>query len=94
MSKRSTDALMDEAYQQVLEDRELIRESYDKFSEQVTSIEQYAVAGQNLNKCLELLSKQSAQLIEIAKLASAVKRQAGPSLSDEENEEIYNELKH
>lgn len=91
--RRSTEQLMQEAYDQCKQDRVLTRNCYDKFSEQVQNIGDYAVAGQNLNKCLEILSKQSAQLLELAKLSSTVrKNESDTTLSAEENEKIYEEI--
>ncbi len=83
---------MQEAYEQIQHDRQMMRECYDKFSEQVNNIGDYAVAGQNLNKCLELLGKQTTALLEIAKLASTRDKKEETSLSAEENEAIYEKI--
>ncbi len=92
MKKEIEDAL-ELAFEQMQEDRKTIKESYDKFSKEIDSIDQYAMAGMNLNKCLELLTKQTAQLLELAKIQGAGKKKSGPKLDADEIQETFAQFK-
>ena len=80
------------AYDQMKEDREKIKASYDKFAAQIDTLNDYAVNGQNINKCLELLTKQTAQLLELAKLQSATKKDDDEGFSTQEQTEIFDTI--
>jgi len=90
---KSANDTMRLAFEQMQEDRETIRESYEKFSEQMTNLNDYAVNGANVNKCLELLTKQTAQLLELAKLQSTIKKHEDASLTSDDRDELYESLK-
>jgi len=82
------------AYEQMQEDREVIKASYEKFAEQMTSLNDYAINGANVNKCLELLTKQTAQLLELAKLQNSMKRGADDEhLTNRDADGVYNMIK-
>lgn len=80
------------AFEQMQEDRKTIKDSYDKYSEQVETLADYMGTGLHLNKCLELLTKQTAQLLELAKLQGAGRKQTEESLSPDDRNEIYGQL--
>lgn len=92
MISKKFDNILEQAFEQMQKDREIIMESYDKFSNQVVDAQDYAVNGQNLNKCLELLTKQTGQLLEFAKLCQNEKKAAAANLSDEEKDGLYEKL--
>jgi hypothetical protein len=81
------------AYEQMLEDREVIKASYQKFADQMDTLNDYAVNGANINKCLELLTKQTAQLLELAKLQNTIKRSADDHFSGRDAEGLYSMIK-
>lgn len=84
--------ILELAYDQMLKDRETILASYNQFSGQVVDLQEYAVSGQNLNKCLELLTKQTAQLLELAKMRKSVIREDELSFSADDESEIYDKI--
>lgn len=90
---KDLDSLCDKALDQLQEDRTAIIEQYDALRAILTERpEQYAISGDTLAKYAELRLKQSAQLIEIMKLA-AKKNPENEELSDEEVASIYKEIK-
>ena len=85
----NAEEMLEQAYDQMMEDRDAIKASYEKFSEQMETLEHYAVNGQNINKCLELMTKQTQQMLEM------VKMQGGGSKKEEDMsvDDIYSQLK-
>lgn len=77
------------AFEQMQEDREKVKDSYEKFAEQMDTLQDYAVNGANMNKCLELLTKQTAQLLELAKLQHNM-RGDSDHLTSKDAEGLYN----
>ena len=80
----------EEAHQQLIEDRKTILEFYQRFKDQVVTLQDLAVNGPNMTKCLELMSKQTAQLIEFTKIES--KKNSDDTFSVEDEEEVYREI--
>ena len=80
-------------FEQLEEDRKKITASYEHFSEKITEINDYVVAGQNLNKCLELMTKQTAQLLDVAKLLEN-KKQRSNEIDEEDVAQIYGKLEN
>jgi Tfp pilus assembly protein PilO len=95
MSKltKTTHDTLNLAFEQMQEDRETIKDSYSKFADQMENLNDYAVNGANVNKCLELLTKQTAQLLELAKLQSSLKQADDNELSGRDFEGVYNLIK-
>jgi hypothetical protein len=81
------------AYDQLQEDRQTIKDFYEKFKDQVVTTQDLAVNGSNLTKCLELMIKQTSQLIEVMKVESSKKNaEKDMSLSDDEKDQLYSQL--
>ena len=78
------------AYEQMQEDRATIKESYEKFSGQVNSLQDYSFNGANLNKCLELLTKQTSQFLELIKLQNTIKGKDEEDFTSKDAEGVYN----
>jgi hypothetical protein len=91
--KKEIEGALELAFEQMQEDRKTIKESYDKFAAQIHTLEDYAVSGMNLNKCLELLTKQTAQLLELGKIQGAGKKKSGSKLDPDEIQETFAQFK-
>ncbi len=92
--KKNIEQMLDLAIEQVQKDRNLLTEAYEKFSSFIASPQDLAVNGQNVNKTLELLVKQTASLIELAKLNSADKKKKDVVFSDDEKDDLFEELRN
>ncbi len=87
--KMRVDDLLAEAYSQIQDDRKKICDSYDKYSAQINNLGDYAVNGQNLNKCLELMMKQTGQLVELCKMQDSRKSKTIELEDDDEKDTVY-----
>lgn len=89
MPASEEERLLSLAKDQMAEDRKLIKESYEKFSSQINTANDYFQNGQNLNKCLELMIKQTSQVVELLKLENSTGKNKNKTLTAEEVEDIY-----
>lgn len=89
---KNTEEILQEAYGQIQEDRKKIMDSYGKFYEQADSFDKYAMIGMHLNKCLELLTKQTSQLLDLAKMQQTGDKKKDKGLSEEDQHAIYSSL--
>ena len=92
MAKKTKIDYAEMAHQQLLEDRKTILEFYEKFKDQVVTLQDLAVNGPNLTKCLELMNKQTAQLIEFSKAEDKKNNTSDDTLTFEDTEELYEEI--
>lgn len=84
--------LYDLAWSQFKEDREAIMSLYKDLKDlTVGNPERYAVLGESLAKYAELMTKQTAQVIELLKVTQKNKEKE-ENLSMEELEEIHREI--
>lgn len=83
----------DKLWQQFAEDRQLITEQYKELKGVISgSADRYAVSGDTLAKYAELMTKQTAQLLEFIKVMKKEEKEDN-TLSEEELQKISEELK-
>ena len=90
--KQGIDELYDLAWSQFREDREAMVFLYKDLKVLVEgNAERYAIMGESLAKYAELMTKQTAQVIELLKVAQK-DQEKDEDLSAEDLEEIHREL--
>jgi len=82
-------ALRDQLIEQLDQDRSLILEAYNELKRQVSDKNDYALHGLTMTKFLEILTKQTNQVLDLLK--SEEKNQPGNvgELSDDQIEDLY-----
>lgn len=84
----------DKLWQQFSEDRHLITNQYQELRMLLSgSPDRYAVSGDTLAKYAELMTKQTAQVLEFIKLMKKDDKEDN-TLSEEELQKISEEIKH
>ena len=95
--KKDTDETIAEIHDliwdQFKEDRESIKTVYDEIKLAANNVERLVVLGDSLTKAAELMTKQTAQVIELLKIVEKKKeKQDDEGLSKEEIEAIYKNI--
>ena len=86
--------LYDDLTRQLQEDREKVTKLYDDLKLLVSTKEEYAVNGLVLSKIMEIQIKQTAQLIELARInQSKDKDKQEDTLSPEDKEKLFEDIK-
>jgi hypothetical protein len=83
--------LYDTIYRNAIEDRETAKKAYDALKVTVNHRDDYEAVGKILADLLDLVSKPTSQLIELAKMQKK-SDEKGDDLSEEQKSQIYDEI--
>lgn len=92
-NKKTMLDLQDLIWRQMREDRDATKQSYEDLKKLVTNVQDYAINGLTLSKLIELMGKQTSQIIEFYKILDKNQEENPSDFSDEELEKIYDEIK-
>lgn len=94
--KSKLDSFLDEVLKQAVEDRAAAKGAYDELKSQINGFEGYAVNGITLAKLIELMQKQTNQMMEFYKVLDKSQKEKGQEstgFEPDEVEDIYKIIK-
>jgi hypothetical protein len=90
-----TEEQVNELFEQTWhKDRSTIQSALDKLKEQMTEKEDWAINGITYTKLIELLTKQTAQILEFYKIVKKDPKEESSKINEEDMEKIYDEIKN
>lgn len=87
--KTESAALQEKLISQLDEDRSNLMDAYKDLRQIMITPQDYSINGMNLTKLLELLTKQTAQLLEVSKLNEKNNNKEDEKISNKDQEEIF-----
>ena len=86
--------LLETIQRQWEEDRQASTKCYEELKKLVTTSQDFAVNGENLTKLIDLMCKQTQQVVELAKVFYKDKvKEEGVKLDEVEVENVFGEIK-
>lgn len=92
LSVNDLSKLLDMIDKQWREDRDAITTSYESLRGMITNPQDFAMNGMNLTKILEIMTKQTGQLVDLVKIIYKEEKEPN-SLDGRDVENIFDEIK-